>query len=240
VPDAVDPVPNAPRLPAPKRRGPRPDVAWRDRILAAARQQFSEHGYEAATVRRIARAAGVDPKLIHYYFGTKEELFAAAIAEPFRTSRLLDLLTEAPPGPGDPAEGNLGEPGSELLSDADIAASPGERYLAAVLTALEDDSFGPAFVSLVRGLGTHEPSRRVFVRLVTTEFLVKVAPRLPEPGPRARAALVGSQMLGLVMARYILRAEPLVALSIDQIAATVGPVIDHYLYGQVHLADPIT
>lgn len=86
------------------RRGPRPtDTAWREQILDAARREFGEHGYQAATVRRIGHAAGVDPKLVHYYFGTKEELFTTTIAETFRARGFPALLAQASSPPADSA-----------------------------------------------------------------------------------------------------------------------------------------
>lgn len=55
----------------------------RDRILATAREEFSERGYEKTSVRGIAKAAGVDPALVHHYFGTKEQVFEAAVEVAF-------------------------------------------------------------------------------------------------------------------------------------------------------------
>ncbi|WP_191090025.1 TetR/AcrR family transcriptional regulator [Nesterenkonia ebinurensis] len=192
------------------RRGPRPtDTAWREQILDAARREFGEHGYQAATVRRIGHAAGVDPKLVHYYFGTKEELFTTTIAETFRARGFPALLAQASSPPAD---------------------SAGTRYLLAVLTALEDDTLGPGFIGLVRNLGTHEESRRIFVRFVTGELIEQLAPRLEADFAEARVTLAGSQLLGLVMARYVLKVPPLASLSIQQVAQTVGPTLDRYLF----------
>jgi AcrR family transcriptional regulator len=188
----------------------------RERILSTARAQFAERGFDAPTVRQIAQSAGVDPKLVFYYFGSKEGLFGATIAEPFRAARLPDLLTDAAVGRHD-------------------NTSPGTRYLQAVLTALETSDLGAVFIGLIRGLGTHEPSRRIFLHFIETEFIEQITPRLPDPLPSARAALVGSHLLGLVMARYVLQVEPLASLSIDQIAATIGPTIDHYLFDAIPL-----
>ena len=54
----------------------------REAILAAARAQFADHGYDGATIRTIAAAAGVDPALVHHFHGSKEKLFAAAMRLP--------------------------------------------------------------------------------------------------------------------------------------------------------------
>ncbi len=200
---------------SPPRRGPRPaDTAWREQILDAARREFGEHGYQATTVRKIGHAAGVDPKLVHYYFGTKEELFTTTIAETFRARGFPALLAEA--------------------SSSSID-SAGTRYLLAVLTALEDDTLGPGFIGLVRNLGTHEESRRIFLRFVTGELIEQLAPRLEGDFAETRVTLAGSQLLGLVMARYVLRVPPLAALSIQQVAQTVGPTLDRYLFGELPL-----
>jgi AcrR family transcriptional regulator len=52
--------------------------ARREAILAAARQCFSELGYEGATVRRLEEATGLSRGAIFNYFATKEELFLAS------------------------------------------------------------------------------------------------------------------------------------------------------------------
>lgn len=47
-------------------------------ILSAARERFGAAGFQAATIRRIAADAGVDPAMVMRYFGNKDKLFAAA------------------------------------------------------------------------------------------------------------------------------------------------------------------
>ena len=163
-------------------------------------------------MRKIGQAAGVDAKLVHYYFGTKEELFGTVIAETFHARGFPGLLSETPSETGD---------------------SPGVQYLLAVLTALEDSDVGPAFIGLVRGLGTHEESRSIFLRFVNKEILGRIAPQLDTDHPEVRMALAGSQLLGLVFARYILRIPPVAELSIQEVARTIGPTIDRYILGEL-------
>lgn len=203
-----------PRTP---RRGPRPtDTAWRERILDAARHEFGDHGYQGATVRKIGQAAGVDPKLVHYYFGTKEDLFTETISSTFRSKLLPTLLAEVT----GPASG-----------------SPGTRYLVAVLTALEDDELGPGFIGLIRNLGTHEESRRIFLRFITEEMIKRVGPRLPREHAEMRVTLAGSQLLGLVVGRYVLKAPYLSTLTVEEVAGHVGPTLDRYLFGELGAYD---
>ena len=51
----------------------------RERLLAAARIVFSEHGFQNATVREICRRADVNVAAVNYYFNSKEALFAATL-----------------------------------------------------------------------------------------------------------------------------------------------------------------
>ena len=193
----------------PSRRGRRRGAnARREQILEAATRQFGEHGYEATTIRGIGEAAGVDAKLVHYYFGAKEDLFATAIATTFRSRGFPALLTDRA------VNGN---------------STPGTRYLLAVLTTLEDPSIGPAFIGLVRGLGTHEESRRIFLRFIGEEMLGHLAPQIGGEDSEQRLALAGSQILGLVFARYVLKVPQVADLSVQDIAGAVGPTLDRYL-----------
>jgi AcrR family transcriptional regulator len=53
----------------------------RERLIAAGYAVLSENGYEATTVKEVARIAGVSPGLFHYYFASKEELLIAVLRE---------------------------------------------------------------------------------------------------------------------------------------------------------------
>ena len=76
-------APTAKPLSPPARRGRPPKAAspgapdTRDLILDAAEDLFSKHGFYGVTIREVAREAGVDTALVHYYFGAKRELFDA-------------------------------------------------------------------------------------------------------------------------------------------------------------------
>jgi DMSO/TMAO reductase YedYZ molybdopterin-dependent catalytic subunit len=64
-------------------RGPREDRGVISaRIVAAARTSFAEHGWAGTTMRAVAREAGVDPALVHYYFHSKEDLLEASTTPP--------------------------------------------------------------------------------------------------------------------------------------------------------------
>ncbi|WP_125099212.1 TetR/AcrR family transcriptional regulator [Leucobacter chromiireducens] len=198
---------------APARRGRRvAGESGRAQILAAATTQFHEHGYQGATIRAIAAEAGVDTKLVHYYFGTKGELFTAMLAAAFESWGFPTLLTSDSVPPG---------------------GSLGTAYLRTVLTALEESEMGPAFIGLVRNLGTHEESRRIFLNFISRELITRLTPLLPGEQTELRVTLVGSHLLGTVIARYVLRVPPLADLPRDELAAAIGPTLDRYLFGEI-------
>src|SRR5262249_57404963 len=81
-------------------RRPGPTTS-RQAILEAARHQFAQSGYELTSIRAVAAAAGVDAALVVHFFGTKDELFRAAVAWPFDPTELAPRIRAAgPAGPG--------------------------------------------------------------------------------------------------------------------------------------------
>src|ERR1700754_1565694 len=70
--------------PTSPRRRARDAEATRRAILDAAIDAFARSGYDSASTRDIAREAGIDPRLISRYYGSKEALFARAVEETYR------------------------------------------------------------------------------------------------------------------------------------------------------------
>lgn len=64
-------------------------VATRDAILASARLAFARVGYDGAGVREIASGAGVTAMLVNRYFGSKEQLFAEAVAQSMASTTVV-------------------------------------------------------------------------------------------------------------------------------------------------------
>ncbi|HEX9551309.1 MAG TPA: TetR family transcriptional regulator [Candidatus Limnocylindrales bacterium] len=191
------------------RTGRRPGTSGsRDRIVAAARAEFAARGYDAATIRGIAAVAEVDAALVRHYFGSKEHLFVVA----------LDF-------PVDPAEfvPRLLEPGIEGL---------GERITAFFLGAW-DTPGGRPFLGLLRSVASNEQAAEALRQFVTREVLERLAAILVLDRPQLRAALAGSHLIGLAMARYVIRIEPIASASREELARAVGPSIQRYFDGPV-------
>ncbi|ATL29533.1 TetR/AcrR family transcriptional regulator [Streptomyces formicae] len=182
--------------------------ATRDRILEAARGEFSAHGYEKTSVRAIAKAAGVDPALVHHYFGTKEQVFEAAVTATFAPA--LEAPAAIEEGP---------------LDDV------GERLTRFVFGIWENPATRAPLLAVVRSAVNNDTAAAVFRRLVATQLLSRVARRLDLPDAELRAELAAAQLVGIAMLRYVIKVEPLASASVEQIVARVAPVVQGHLTG---------
>jgi AcrR family transcriptional regulator len=194
-----------------RRRGrpPRAESAdTRDRILAAARGEFSERGYEKSTVRGIAKAAGVDSALVHHYFGTKEQVFAAAVE--VAVAPALD----AP----------------DAVADAPLD-QVGERLTRFMFGVWENPATRMPLLAVVRSAVNNETAAAVFRRLVAAQLLRRIAAQLDVPDAELRAELAAAQLVGTAMLRYVIKVEPLASVDVEQIIARVAPVVQGHLTG---------
>ncbi len=185
------------------RRPGTPDT--RDRILAAARASFAERGYDAASIRDVAARAGVDPALVHHYFGRKQRLFVAAMEWPIDPAVAIPRL----------AAGDLG--------------GLGERLARFVVGLWEDPGFRPLIVGLIRSAASDPVAARMLRELVEAGPLAALSGLVGGPEAALRAELVGSQLIGFAMARYILRVEPLASADRETIVALLAPTLQRYL-----------
>ncbi|MFE9476426.1 TetR family transcriptional regulator [Streptomyces griseofuscus] len=204
-----EPPPEPPSGPPARRRG-RPSRAesagTRDRILTAAREEFSAHGYDKTSVRQIAKAAGVDSALVHHYFGTKEQVFAAAVEVAFAPALAApDTLAEGP------------------------ADGVGERLARFVLGVWENPTTRAPLLAILRSAVTNETAAAVFRRLVAAQLVRRVAARLDLPDAELRAELAAAQLVGTALMRYILKLEPLASADVEEIIARVSPVVQKHL-----------
>jgi AcrR family transcriptional regulator len=190
-----------------RRSGRRPgNQDTKQSILESARAVFAETGYDKASIRAIAAAAGVDPALIHHYFGTKEKLFLATMNSPIDPAA---VIPEAMAGPREQA---------------------GERLVALVLS-IWDSPAGSAAVALMRSAMSNEWTARLMREFVVTQVLRHALAELDinEKEAPTRAALVATQIGGLALVRYVLKVEPLASAPPEQLVAAIGPSVQRYL-----------
>lgn len=193
-----------------KRPGRRPgESRARQTILTTARSQFADHGYEAASMRSIAREADVDPALVVHYFGSKEALFTAAMEWPFGADEALARLT---PGPR-----------SQL----------GRRLAAFFLSIWDEPERRQPVMGMLRAATTSPHAAELLRATLGRQILLPIAERLDVPDAELRMSLCGAQLVGLGIARYIVGLEPLASLPADRVVDLVGPVLQRYMTGRI-------
>jgi AcrR family transcriptional regulator len=227
------------------------DSGTREMILDAARHRFAEHGYDGATIRSIAADASVDPALVHHFFGSKEQLFVAAMRLPFAPGEMI--LAALAPGARAPG------------------VSAGEQLIRTALRAWDDPAVRRTFLGLLRSALTSEQAARMLREFISETILGPVAQAARADGAAEagngadagggelagadgvagsgagaaggnadaeyRAAMIASQVLGLAVTRFVLALGPVAAASPDDLAATIGPTLQRYLTGEIRAAD---
>lgn len=192
------------------RTGRRPgDTDTRTAILEAARRHFADAGYRGATIRAIAGGAGVDPALVHHYFGSKHELFASVLELPVPPELLLNVLTTTP------------------------VDALGATIVRTFLGVWDTPQHSERMQIIIRTAVVDEQAVRMLREFVTETLLGAVARHLGADQPMLRATLVASQLIGLAFMRFLITMEPLASADHEQLVAAYGPAVQHYLTGDL-------
>lgn len=188
------------------RTGRRPgDTHTRDAIIGAARTLFADRGYDGASMRAIASEAGVDASLVVHFFGSKAGLLVEAIQWPF-----------------DPAD------------EIPVLLADGPEHVGAALARLLVDTWDRegsrhAIITLLRSATTEPRAAELMRTFIQIRLFGPLLERLGSDQPEIRGELCASQMLGLGLARYVLRFEPLASADSDLVVAWAGPTLQRYL-----------
>jgi AcrR family transcriptional regulator len=190
-------------------RGRRPgETKTREAILEAARSSFARAAYDRTTIRQIAGEAGVDPALVMHFFATKQDLFEAAMDLPFDAEAAVVALLESA------EEDRLGE-----------------AFVRMFFSIWEDPHTGPRMVGLIRSAVSYELAAERVRHLLHARILGPLATALDASEPELRAELASSQLVGIGLARYVLRFEPLASTDAETLIAALAPAIQRYLTG---------
>jgi AcrR family transcriptional regulator len=193
------------------RTGRRPgEPGTRERIADAARRLFAEQGFDRTSVRAVAAEAGVDPALVHHYYGTKQRLFLEVVDFPIDALRSIETLSIDPD-------------------------RVGERLVRFALRLWDDPEVLPRLLGLLRSAVTDPEAGRMLGVLVTRQGPVQLLRAMGSDHPDLRAELVGTQLVGLAIARHVLRVEPLASADDETIVAAVGPTMQRYLVGDLRM-----
>jgi AcrR family transcriptional regulator len=193
-----------------RRTGRRPGPSGtQDDIVAAARKLFAEYGYRGATMRAIAREANVDAALIHHFFTSKEGVFAAAMEDAFPAPEAIDQVVGA---------------GPEGLS---------ERLVRFFLSLWERPDTREPMLAVLRSAVSYEEAARLLNEFISERVLGRIVRGIDRPDPPMRANLIGSQLVGLAMIRYVIKVEPVASASVEALVGALVPTIDRYLSGPI-------
>ena len=179
----------------------------REAILDAARRLFATRGYDGTTIRGIATSAGVDPALVHHFFGSKDELFLTVLQVP------ETVMSQVP----------------ALVADGDLDGA-GERLARFYLGLFERPDTRAAILTTLRSAIAQEQAARILRETITARLFAGVRDRLPDR-PELRMTLAMSHLNGLAIGRYVLAVPPLAGMDLNDLLAWVGPTIQHYLTG---------
>ncbi len=192
----------------PRRRGrPRGRTDTRQRIVAAASAEFSDLGYDGATMRGIAARAGVDAALLHHYFGTKADLFGEVIGAPIRPDLAVERILDGP------------------------REHVGERLVRTLLEAWEEPDVRRRGTVLLRTALGNKAATPLLAGFLSRELLGRIAGSAGGEDADLRAGLVASQVIGMLVGRYVLRLPALAEASVDDLAVRVGATIQTYFDG---------
>jgi len=189
------------------RRPGGPDT--RGQILDVARRSFADRGFGGTTIRAVAAGAGVDPALVHHYFGSKDDLFLAALDIPVDPRRLVPTVFEAG------------------------VAGAGERLARLFLSVWDDPHTRLPLLALLRASLAEEGPESLLQQGILRMVLTPLRAALPPTEADRRVQLVVSQLVGLVVTRYLLALEPLASLPAEEVVAWVAPTLQRYLDGPV-------
>ncbi|WP_166902706.1 TetR/AcrR family transcriptional regulator [Mycobacterium sp. DL440] len=189
-------------------RGRRPgQPGTRDELVATARRMFAEGGYDKTSLRDVAAAAGVDPALIRHYFGSKADLFRAAVGWPFDPEQFSGRLFDDGP------------------------AGLAERLTEAFFEFWEHPDTRAPLLAILRGAATHEESAALVRQFIEQRLYPQIASALGGADAELRVDLAMGQLLGIAYLRHILRIEPIASQSTEELIARAVPAVRAHLQG---------
>jgi AcrR family transcriptional regulator len=178
----------------------------RQRIIDVARERFMRDGYDRATVRAIAAAAGVDVAMVYYFFGSKEGLFSAsALTGPEHPLHQLAALLDE---------------GRDQI---------GPRLVRRFLEHWDVGGAFEPFMAVWRSAAIQPQARKVLHDALAGPVAKRLGAEFGVADAELRVELVASHLAGLAFARYQLKLEPIASTAVEDVVAWIGPTLQRYL-----------
>jgi AcrR family transcriptional regulator len=180
----------------------------RDTVLSAAKQRFATEGYEKTTLRAIAQDAYVDPSMVLYLFGSKEELFRESLRLIIDPEVLVAALTGA----------------------ADDDPHIGTRMVRTYLRIWETPDTAASMRAMLQSATSNSDAQDAFRGFMQSYVLTAVSDALGGgEQARLRAMLAATNLVGTAILRYVMRVPPLATLPADDVVKLIGPSVTRYL-----------
>ena len=173
-------------------------------IILAAQNLFALSGYEKATIRSIAKEAKVDPALINHYFKSKQELFIESMLPLFDGPKLLQKALDGP--------------------DDEI----GLRLSRLFIFLISNERTKSLIIGIIRSSTTDEQAAKMMNIFITENVASIVKQKIKGNDASVISNLIGSQFVGIVLAREIIKVEPLASLSEDDLMKYLAPKLQIY------------
>lgn len=182
----------------------RVDGATRRTILDVARREITEHGLDGVSIRGIARRAGVDPRLVRHYYGSKERLLRHAVAVDDDTNARAERLLRG-------SRRRLGRSVATALLEHWDNPRTMIPYHARLSASLTDDGAAAVLRDDVSG------------------FFGTLAEQVSPDRAELRASLAAAQAIGLALCRYLVDDPALASCDPEELVRLMGRTIQHYL-----------
>ena len=180
----------------------------RDAVLSAAKERFATEGYEKTTLRAIARDAHVDPSMVLYLFGSKEELFRESLRLIIDPEVLVAALTGA----------------------TDDEPDIGTRMVRTYLRIWETPDTAATVRAMLQSATSNSHAHDAFRGFMQDYVLTAVSGVLGGgEQARLRATLAASQLVGTALLRYVIEVPPLTTLPVEEVVALIAPTVTRYL-----------
>lgn len=154
--------------------------------------------------------AGVDPALVHHYFGTKRQLFVDAMDLPANPAAMIEGLLES-------------------IDPEDL----GQQMIRSMLKVWDNEENRAPLVAIVRTAMSDDQAATMVREFATTEILGRIVKAARGDNQELRATLLASQVFGLLIMRYIIKLEPLASTAPETVARAIGPTFQRYLTGPI-------
>lgn len=179
----------------------------RGEILTAARSSFALRGFHGTTIRGIAAEAGVDPALVHHYFGSKEDLFGACVNMPIRPREAAERIFE----------GGLNNAGRNVAR--------------LFFSVWENPASRDGLLAMLRGSFTTERGAATLREFFQSALIDRISPHVDGRDARLRVSLVAAHLVGIAVLRYVIGFEDLARAEVDELVDLIGPRLQSYLTG---------